>query len=195
MRFEYPMVAGSKTRREATAYHEAGHAVVAYVFGWRVAGNGIEIDASQYADVSFRRVDRTTDAEVIQSLAGRLAEFKLHGNGGRHSEDTETLLLEIQLARLDPADWDAEDADDLVVFGRLLSEDPDATDETLLERYGAYVAATVRLLDEPVVWAAVERVAAALIEHGKLDVDAVEALLGAEDLRRFMPVPLSLERA
>ena len=47
-------------------------------------------------------------------------------------------------------------------------------------------------LDEPIVWAAVESVAAMLIEHGKLSAVGVEVLLSSDDFRRFMPAPLSL---
>jgi hypothetical protein len=188
-----PMSAGSKSQRDATAYHEAGHAVVAYVFGWWVAGRGIDIDAGQEVELSYRQIDRTLDAEVVVSLAGWVAEFKLHGTGVRRSEDAETLLLEIQMARLDPDNWDVDGTDNLTVFARLLSDNPAAADEILLERYGAHEAATVRLLDEPIVWAAVERVAAVLIEHGKLSAVGVEVLLSYDDLQQFMPVPLSLQ--
>jgi hypothetical protein len=190
-RFNYPMGPGNKSQRDATAYHEAGHAVAAYVFGWWVAGDGIQIDTNQHVEVSCRQVDRTTDAELIQLLAGWLAEFKLHGMGGRHSEDAETLLTEIQLARSNPDSWDVDETDNLTVFARLLADDRTATDEILLKRYGAYEAATVRLLDEPIVWTAVERVAAVLIEHGTLSVMGVEVLLSFDDLRQFMPVPVS----
>jgi hypothetical protein len=185
------MGAVNKSQRDAAAYHEAGHAVAAYVFGWWVAGDGIQIDADQHVEVSCRQSDRTADAEVIQSLAGWLAEFKLHGMGGRRSEDPETLLIEIQLARSDPSSWGVDETDNLTVFARLLADDSAATDELLLKRYGYYEAATVRMLEGPIVWAAVERVAAVLIAHGTLSPTGVEVLLSFDNLRQFMPLPLS----
>jgi hypothetical protein len=77
-------------QRQASAYHEAGHAVVGYYFGAWLNPEGVEIDARQYTGLRFRPWDYTTETRVIVSMAGWLAEHKYHRGGRRGfvNEDT-----------------------------------------------------------------------------------------------------------
>ena len=55
---------------ESCAYHEAGHAVAAYEFGWYLRHGGVRIGKN--AEARLRTPDelRTSEAEIIVTLGG-----------------------------------------------------------------------------------------------------------------------------
>ena len=61
----------------------------------------------------------------------------------------------------------------------MLEMSPGATDDELAQRYTDYSAECYAILREPTVWSAIERVAAKLMERGKLSADeALKAISG-----------------
>ena len=76
----------------------------------------------------------------------------------------------------------------------LIEHRPNATEEELVAAYREYEVKTTALLMEPDIWAAIEALASALCEKGKLMAEEVEAILnevgssatyGPEALRRW----------
>jgi hypothetical protein len=110
----------------------------------------------------------------VVSLAGWLAEFKWHGRGSLGND--RDLLWTIEDIRLDDELNEAHDEDDYTVFDRLLRDNPCATDAEVLSSYRMHQRRVIELLDNPIIWRAVESVAALLIEHGKIGDDAVRAI-------------------
>ena len=75
--------------------------------------------------------------------------------------------------------WDDYDGDDADAVDAMLKMSPAATDDELAQRYTAYSAECYAILREPTVWGAIERVAAQLMERGKLSAaEALEAIGG-----------------
>ena len=76
--------------------------------------------------------------------------------------------------------WDDYDGDDVDAVDAMLKMSPGATDEDeLAQRYTDYSSECYAILREPTVWSAVERVAAKLMERGKLSAaEALEAIGG-----------------
>lgn len=61
----------------------------------------------------------------------------------------------------------------------MLTMSPGATDDELAQRYTDYSTECYAILREPNVWSAIERVAAKLMERGKLSAaEALEAIGG-----------------
>src|SRR5262245_31944491 len=75
----------SENERARTAYHEAGHVVVAYEFGWWVRRGGVRLWPLPRVKLLYR--DYTVLARVCVSMAGLLAEQKFHGVQWRFEED------------------------------------------------------------------------------------------------------------
>jgi hypothetical protein len=75
--------------------------------------------------------------------------------------------------------WDDYDGDDADAVDAMLKMSPAATDNELAQRYTDYSAECYAILREPTVWSAIERVAAKLMERGKLSTaEALEAIGG-----------------
>ena len=160
-------------QRCAAAYHEAGHVVVGMRFGWWVNHKGVWIDGDGrgYAGMSFRKVDGHLQALMVQSMAGRFAEHRWHGCDVANDHDD--ILEEIRTFGVDAF----EGSDAFEEVQALLADDPEISTETLLTAVARYRYETERLLAEPDIWGAIERLAKALVVHGKLTDDHVGELL------------------
>jgi len=145
---------------ETTPYHEAGHVVVAYEFGWWVCRGGVRLGAWAHARLRHRESDNTklgeSDnmmvADICISLAGLLAEQKFHGVQWRFEEDVIKHVRAVRAGedeglRLHPSDLRA-------IALALLDDDPPISLNGV-RRVVAYCRnVTNALLDEPRVWAA-----------------------------------------
>jgi hypothetical protein len=168
-------------QRETTARHEAAHAIVAYHYGWWVNHEGVEIDERQYTGLRRRQFENTEEARVCINQAGWLAEVLWPENVGkaepRKDEDLRSVLDDLYW---DEVEFD-EGSDDLDTFVTLKESLPDATDDELLAAYRVYEAKTLALLKEPKVWNAVEAVAVALCQKGKLEAEEITEILDNMD--------------
>lgn len=142
--------------RWATAYHEAGHCVVGLVTGEHptrssiVAGDNYEgATWFEEEDVEALLADdlprEAAEWYVIRAFAGPIAEHRYTGDDATLSE--------------------CEDYTQAVELLMRLSTEPDRLN-------AAMVARAESILDEH--WPAVERVAAALVEHLTVDREAIE---------------------
>src|SRR5690349_7419684 len=134
--------------RGADAYHEAGHAVIAYEMGWWVNHEGVEIEERQYCGLRRYLEDNTIEKDACVTLAGWCAEHKWHGRG--QIGDEQALLSMMDAIRGGYGDDYPGDMCDTLT--RLISEDPDADDAEVLARYAAYQQQVKDLLAEPRIW-------------------------------------------
>jgi hypothetical protein len=173
-------------RRTAAAYHEAGHAVVAYWFGWWLNDEGVEIDDRWYTGCRKLVLDNTVEAQICQAMAGWLSEHKWHGLGSDYFGD-ENALYGLYLARNynphDPDDFEFEEAGDIADIALMLYEaDSEITDEEFLKALAPYRERARKILDEAEVWRAIEKLAAALLASGKLSDEEARAAIGDEPI-------------
>jgi hypothetical protein len=161
---------------ETTAYHEAGHVVVAYEFGWWVRRGGVRIGAWAHARLQHRKSDYTMLADICIHMAGLLAEQKFLGLQWHFEEAVIEHLRAVRAGkdeglRLYPTDTRA-------IALALLEDDP-----TICLSGARGVVAycqnqTNALLDEPRVWGGVERLAKVLYRRRYLSPRAVKKVLG-----------------
>ena len=161
------------------AYHEAAHAVMAYIHGGWVNQEGIEIagvgpGTRDYAGYSFQSIFSYTWAVAIQiSIAGRMAELKFAGmNCLRMTERLEYFIDDLRLC-----DGEDSEGDDREVFEILIGQYPEASDEELIRFYREYEKDTLKYLDDPDVWSSIKAVVDRLLEKGKLSQGEVEEVL------------------
>lgn len=163
------MIRSPRQRRstpEEVAYHEAGHAVVGHLLGLDLVDVDVLADEEGgYGHTNFKppawfeRSGRLDDRQrefaesvVITFLAGTIAEARHAGF----------------------ENWESAGYDlDAVVRDWLLLLVPQAE---VKDRLNELAAAAARLVDEPVNWAAIERLARALRERRRLSgSDALSA--------------------
>jgi ATP-dependent Zn protease len=163
----------------ATAYHEAGHAVVSYEYGLRLTGvsivpseDGLGRTSHQALtnfnpDVDKSNRSRLRGERLIQrQMAGMAAEWISTGRRRRNWRG---------------AQWDWDLAADLALYFTGSSEETDAYLKWLWIR-------TVNSLSRQLVWRKVEAVAIALLDRRELTRSEVKEILVAEE-RRFLRPP------
>ena len=110
-------------------------------------------------------------------LAGWRAEHLWHRRGSSRDGYTDEELFAVLEDRR--KGWDDFDGDDADAVDAMIKRSPAATDDQLAQRYTDYSAECYAILREPTVWSAIERVAAKLMERGKLSAaEALEAIGG-----------------
>ena len=167
-------------QRHAAAYHVAGQAVMAFYLGGWVNEAGVEIDSRRYCGLCFPiRHDAQAKERflLLCNLAGWRAEHLWHGKGSsRDGYPDEELFAVLEDRRQAWNDYNGDDAD---AVDAMIKRSPAATDDELAQRYSDYSGECYAILCEPAVWSAIERIAAKLIESGKLSAaDALAAVGG-----------------
>ena len=164
-------------RRHAAAYHVAGQAVMAFYLGGSVNDEGVEIDERRYCGLSLPfGHDAQAKERFLLLWILQAAEHLWHRRGSsRDGYPDEELFAVLEDRR---QGWDDYDGDDADAVDAMIMGSPAATDE-LAQRYTDYSAECYAILREPNVWSAIKRVAAKLMECGKLSAaEALEAIGG-----------------
>ncbi len=160
--------------RVAAAYHEAGHAVMAYRVGWWINDDGIEIDRHQHTGLSFPGEDTNSRHAGMVCLAGWEAEHQFHGKGGMRNAASLLDDLHRVIDGTGCDDWGDVEA----MFQAMMTDNPGQPPAHYL-RDGIECLHKTRIeLRNPVVWAAISRLAQALTERGSLDPESVERIIG-----------------
>ena len=162
----------------ATAYHEAGHVVAVYEFGWWVRRGGLRIGALAHTCLDFYESDYTERARVCVSMAGPIAEQIFHGIEEDFEEDVVRHVRAVWAGE-DEGGWACLRPSDLRAIAlALIDNDPSIGLDGVRRVVTHYQNVTNALLDEPRVWGGVERVAKALIRRRYLSPRAVKQALG-----------------
>jgi hypothetical protein len=169
---------------KAIAYHEAGHVVVAFEFGWWVRRGGVRLGAWAHARLRHRKADYTVLgtsenmllARACISMAGLLTEQKFHGLKWRLERD---VVQEIRAVRAGKSEGAYLDPSDLRAVALALLDDDPPINLAGARRVVIYCQEyTEALLDDPRVWAGAERLAKALHRRRYLSPRAVKQVLG-----------------
>ena len=159
------------------AFHEAGHCVTAYEFGWHLRHGGVSMEATR---LRANEMFRTERADMIVHLAGWVSDAKFQRVPSLVAYDEIRHWLEICRGRVlrsrdaGPA-WDPAN-----VARTLLWEHPNISNRTAIATVRRMERETIKLLNKPRIWSAIERVAAALLQRRQLSHDRVVMLLGYE---------------
>ena len=162
------------SRLERSAYHEAGHAVAAYVLGRRttditIAAETESVGRCQYAELrdfdpelprpyGGPQVESVAELQILSYLAGPIAESTLTGE-----KDW----------RKTGGNGDVPRAVDLAMY---LTGDIKKA-ESYLKRLWLQ---TEELITNPENWAAIEALAAELVEHHQIDEERARMILAGE---------------
>ena len=170
--------------RESVAYHEAGHVVVAYQFGWWVHRGGVRLGGWAHARLRHRRADYTVLgtsenmllARICIRIAGLLAEEKFHGIQWHFEEE---VVDHVRAVRAGESEGAYLYPSDLRAVALALLDDDPTISFAGARRVVTYCRnVTNALLDDPRVWEGVERLAKVLHRRGYLSPRAVKKVLG-----------------
>jgi hypothetical protein len=160
----------------AKAYHDAGHVVVAYVFGGQVRRGGVR--TGTLAHVSQH--PNFVIANVCVLMAGYLAEEKYQGHHWLWDDDVIRELHALRSGHNEDVSLRGNPTD-LRAIAQLISDDgpsmPLADASHLIAQCRQQTAA---LLDEQPVWIGVEQIAEALLRNRFLSPSFVKHILDTE---------------
>lgn len=161
--------------RSAAAYHEAGHAVMCRAVGLRVRSVSIDTNNWYIGQTTHRHRPCPTgrgssgphkrlelEKEVLVCLAGALAQ-QLYAGAGKDAGDAVDAVTATRLA--EAYFHSARTAAAYVAFAREWA---------------------TQMLESPVVWAAIERLARALLREGALDGHRAEEIIGGGATRTLL---------
>lgn len=171
-----------RTDRVCAAHHEAAHTVMTYWFGGWLNEDGVEIDARQYTGARWRLLDYTFEANIIMSMAGKLAEAKYLGVRGVGFGKEALWILET----VRNGDED-QGSDEEQIATLLLQDNLEISDVDYIKAVRRYEIKTRRLLNKPPIWRAVETVAAALLKSGRLTNDEAMAMIDKDFWEAMTP--------
>lgn len=172
------MVVDRQTLVEDAAFHEAGHAVIAYEVGWccrYVEIEGVRNGTENYTAVAYRAFDRNLWRKLLGNHAGRLAGAKYLDRVFPYADEGD-LQFVVETVRED----EVFGSDDAESVQSILKEHLGASDQAVMAIFREYERECWEMLQDEVVWSKVERLAAALLEHGRIDRREVERILGVE---------------
>jgi hypothetical protein len=168
-----------KSNIENAAYHEAGHAVVAYQIKWWVRYveiEGVGQGQRDYTAVSLAPYDNNLWRQVKNKCAGHLSGWK-YDNQGEQFRTDRYLKEELDSYRYDEVEDENELGDAMGSLALILQENPAWTDNQIFAEFRIHEYECWELIEEPNVWQGIEKVATALLEEGKLLQEEVESLL------------------
>jgi hypothetical protein len=155
-----------KSEDELHAMHEAAHAVMAARMGWIVSGVSFgRKEDYGYVDAEARRPSRRAD--ILIGLAGHAADLRMaryHPRYRDHGHPYESIQ------------------DDLTIVFELLAEGGRA--DSIFPRFLRALDRADAILAERGTWAAVRKVAAALLRRGKLTAEEFTPLVASIRRRR-----------
>ncbi len=170
-------------RLTRTAYHEAGHAVVAAAIGDRLHYVSIRRDGGRLGVTMYRHPFTSIATAVQVFLAGHAAEEVLTGRLPRQL-DVDLGVAPILAGRGDPMLADVEHSDGWLAV-RALLEGGCARAEVRAEAERLYGAAQQSLI---AVWSTVDAVAMALLRKGLLDAKGVDSVITGDIYSPVFPV-------
>lgn len=161
------------------AYHEAGHAVVAYQLGWWVRYieiEGVGEGSKDYTGLSSYEYDRTYWRRVSINCAGWLSGWKNDKKGLRLQPDNhlEYILEDLKAAPLEEEEQAADDYDSLIA---IRTEYPNWKDEQVIQEFRQMEEGCWEMLADPTVWRQINGVASLLLSKGKITREEAEAVL------------------
>jgi hypothetical protein len=161
--------------RQATAYHEAGHAIAAYWFGWWLAPQGVRLGRDPRCFAKAPTWAYSVEAQAVQAMAGDAAEREFCR--GVPSVPDAVALRALDLARAGGLGLDQlGDVGDVAAI--LAAQNPALADREFLILRRAYLDQTRELVARPVVRAGIAAVASALLSRGRLSDRQTRRALG-----------------
>ena len=120
---------------ETLAWHEAGHAVVAYEHGWQVKRGGVRIDTAAEYEIGTANLSGVSGlfTSVSISMAGLLAEEKFHGVRWGWKADAATHLRAVRAGQseVSPFPWGGPTDLRAIALAFTSHLDPDTTHNVL----------------------------------------------------------------
>jgi hypothetical protein len=136
----------------------------------------VRIGAWPHVCLQHKKGEDDVRARICISMAGLLAEQKFHGEQWRFEEDVVKELVAIRAGRREEVELFRTDL--RAVALALVDDDPPIRLSEARRAIVYWRNETNMLLDEPVVWDRIERVAKALLRRRHLSERAVRRLLG-----------------
>ena len=167
---------------ENAAYHEAGHAVMAYQVDWWVRYveiYGIKNGKKDYTALTRYSLYDDSGRALLINCAGWLSEWK-NDNGGEKLKPQDHLDFvydEVQSLLYYDEDDIINCGDDGSSIFRIIKDFPNFSEVQVIKYYRKCELEAWGILENPEVWSKVEKLAKALLEKGKIEKNEVEKII------------------